>query len=329
MPRRTDKKKRKKTKKNKLTTEEILMLLKKLKPKTSQNVRVNVGAGKGEKSSYTSPFVVPQQPSVSYTFAQGQPLTAPTPLPLPPPPIAEPTAIPIVPKKPVERKPKKIIAMATPYTDAEEDTYSLYSRKTFKEPPQNKSSNLSAYASSYARMPPSSQYTQYPVIDLSAPESDEAGTAPNALSQDEWTGSPDGTNVPYNEMQNQPPMNEGGATITEPTMQEAFAAEEEQVFAEEPTSVISGEAQPMVLRTPKKTPTTPLSDVFISTPQQKRRFIEEYIEKNNRITPIPKQYLVSIGATRKGTLKRAITDRDINYIYELAKADMISNLNKI
>jgi hypothetical protein len=46
------------------------------------------------------------------------------------------------------------------------------------------------------------------------------------------------------------------------------------------------------------------------------------------VTPIPKQFLVSIGGTRKGTLKKAITDRDINSIYELAKQDII-NANQI
>jgi hypothetical protein len=307
MPRR-DKKKRKKTKKSKLSTEEILKLLKKLKPKTSQNVRVNVGDAKGGKSSYTPPFVVPQQqPSISYTFA-GQPLSAPMTAPMTAP--TPPTAAPLVPKKPAERKPKKVVAMATPITDTEaDDMFNLYSRKTFKEPPQNRSGNLSSNVSAYSRLQPSSQYTQYPSVDLSAPDSDEIGTMPNSLPQDQWTGSPDGTSVPYNEMlQNQAQMDESGEYEI-PTPEEAFAEEEQQA----------------VITTPR-TPST--QNVLISTPQQKRIFIEQYIERNNRVTPIPKQFLVSIGGTRKGTLKKAITDRDINSIYELAKQDII-NANQI
>lgn len=345
MPRR-DKKKRKRTKKTKLSTEEILMLLKKLKPKTSQNVRVNVGTGKGEKSSYTPPFVVPQQqPSISYTFA-GQPLSAlATPQPPtqnqvapPPPPIAEPTAVPIVPKKPAIRKPKRVVTIATPVTDTEaEDTYNLYSRKTFKEPPQNKSGNLSGNVSAYSRLQPSSQYTQYPTFDLSREENDNYGTEPASLSQDQWVGSPDGASPAYQEMiQNQAPTNESGGYVV-PSPEEAFASEEE-AFAEggggqlEATSIVAGVAEPQVLTTPKRTTPkkqeTPLSDVFISTPTQKRAFIEQYIERNNRVTPIPKQFLVSIGATRKGTLKKAITDRDIDKIYQLAKQEII-NMNQI
>jgi hypothetical protein len=347
MPRR-DKKKRKRTKKTKLSTEEILMLLKKLKPKTSQNVRVTVGDSKGGKSSYTPPFVVPQQqPSVSYTFA-GQPLSAlatPTQNQIapPPPPIAEPTVVPIVPRKPAIRKPKRVVTIATPVTDTEpDDTFNLYSRKTFKEPPQNKSGNLSGNVSAYSRLQPSSQYTQYPTFDLSREDNDNYGTEPASLPQDLWVGSPDGASPAYQEMiQKQAPTNESGGYVV-PSPEEAFAdeGEGEQEWDEaaggggqlEATSIVPGVAEPQVLTTPKRTTPkkteTPLSDVFISTPTQKRAFIEQYIERNNRVTPIPKQFLVSIGATRKGTLKKAISDRDIDNIYQLAKQEII-NMNQI
>ena len=299
MPRR-DKKKRKKNKKTKLSTEEILMLLKKLKPKTSQSVRVNVGDAKGGKSSHTPPYVVPQQPSVTYTFA-GQPLSAPT---APPAIPVAPTAAPIVPKKPLERKPRKVVTMATPLSETEIESEIYKLRNPFNTPPQNKTSRLGEYVSSYSRMEPSSQYTQYPTIDLSSPDSDSAGVVSNPISQDEWTGSPDGTSVPFNEMeqqQSQMVSSGGGGPVTP---QEAFAGEGEVDFtAIEPS------------------PST-LNEVFISTPDQKRAFIDNYIEMNNRNTPIPKQFLVSIGG-RRGTLKQGISKKDLNSIYDLAKQDII------
>lgn len=309
MPRR-DKKKRKRTKKTKLSTEEILMLLKKLKPKTSQNVRVNVGDAKGGKSSYTPPFVVPQQqPSVSYTFA-GQPLSA---LATPPTQITEPTAIPIVPKKPVERKPKKVVAMATSLTDTEAEIMNksfYYDRNPFKEPPQNRSGNLSSNVSAYARMQPSNQYTQYPIIDLSQPDSDNSGTSPDALPQDQWTGSPDGTSVPFNEMeQQQAPLVNAGY---EPTPQEAFASEEVQPILQTPVK----KKNP-----PPETPATELNPIMIRTAEQKLGFVNHYIAQDIK-APLPKEYLVSRGA-RKGFVKSGLSTEQLNYLYNITKEKLI------
>jgi len=87
MPKRTRGKKSSKDKSRKkrisLSDKELIKLLKKLKPKNQQIVRVNVGDKTDKKkkggevqSSYNPPFVVPSQPAVSYFYNQppnGQP----------------------------------------------------------------------------------------------------------------------------------------------------------------------------------------------------------------------------------------------------------------
>lgn len=77
-----DKKKSRKSRKHSLSTAEILKLIKKVRPKTSQIVRINMGDKGKEKSSYTPPFIVPQ-PIVTYDRTPSAPLPPPPPRPAP------------------------------------------------------------------------------------------------------------------------------------------------------------------------------------------------------------------------------------------------------
>lgn len=90
MPKKGRKTKTDKKRKHRLSTEEILKLIKKVRPKQSQSVRVNIGDGSGKKPSQ-APALLPQ-PIVTYgmpmpttpTFTQSMP-NAPEPAKIPVP----------------------------------------------------------------------------------------------------------------------------------------------------------------------------------------------------------------------------------------------------
>lgn len=90
MPKKGRKSKTDKKRKHRLSTEEILKLIKKVRPKQSQSVRVNIGDGSGKKTSQP-PALLPQ-PIVTYgmpmpntpTFTQSMP-NAPEPVKIPVP----------------------------------------------------------------------------------------------------------------------------------------------------------------------------------------------------------------------------------------------------
>jgi len=113
MPRQ-DKKKKKKTKLGKLTNAEILKLIKKLKPKTSQVVKINIG-DKGEKGQMKSSSGggSPAQSggAIVFTHGYGAPLPPPPPVPSAPlPPQATITAAPTFNRQAVPFKPRQIQA---------------------------------------------------------------------------------------------------------------------------------------------------------------------------------------------------------------------------
>ena len=106
MPR-EDKKKKKKTKLGKLTNAEILKLIKKLKPKTSQVVKINIG-DKGEKGQVKSSGVPQSGGAVVFTHGYGPPPPQPPSVPsapLPPQPVI---AAPTFNRQVVPFKPKQI-----------------------------------------------------------------------------------------------------------------------------------------------------------------------------------------------------------------------------
>lgn len=221
---------KKRKKRKALTNAEILKLIKKLKPKTQQIVRVNIG-DKGTKSSASGgaapirPYA--QQDAVVFTSAY----SAPTPsLPPPPPPQRVPSA-PLPPEpvkaaatfeapKRVQPLPPQRLIQGDPFKpsklaekiksqfgkylptarerEQEFEEYTYTKRPSFAPPPQNKQSDLGTktlYA--YFSSPPKVN-DPYQDDGITITESqDQIGLQPNAVSSDQWVITPEGNEAPF------------------------------------------------------------------------------------------------------------------------------------
>lgn len=214
-----DKKRKKKSKKPRMTTEEVLKLLKKLRPKTQQTVRVNVGTGDGKSkkdlSSYTPPFVYPgfQQAVVAPAPAQPAQPTQAAALPMSQQTHLQPWIIPSTPSIP---PPPPLQRSASYITDAEsgaeipvkvrksrkkaeeaQQGYSVSAPRTFTAPRTTRTSQLAAYAAEPLRFnEPVVNDPFLPLAPAKEQAADQMGNEPAALPSDEWTGTPSGEEQP-------------------------------------------------------------------------------------------------------------------------------------
>ena len=221
MPTKKSKTKKRREKKSRLTDKDIIKLLKKLRPKNQQIVRVNVGdKGDKKKERALQPNIVPV---LSYAAPQQQQQYLPPPLPMsqqpqlqpliiPPPAPRIPTRIPIpAPESESEtpikaRKPraKKSSTMSSDFLEEEirreqEKARELYEyenrnpyERQFKNPKRLYESSLSSESSLPTRFAQAVQNDPYlpPVFeDTSA---DSAGVIASSLPSDQWTGTPEG-----------------------------------------------------------------------------------------------------------------------------------------
>ena len=225
----TKKSKRDKKRKARLSDKDILKLIKKLRPKNQQIVRVNVG-DKGDKkgSSVANPFGANLVPVRTYAepfqqqFQQQQPFQPPAPLPPPLPMSQQPQLQPLIappapsPPPPTRRQPSLLL------TDTEAETETpVKVRKTrtsrkaletaeqgyvvqppreprFKAPRGYVGSSLGATSSEPSYFQPPVQNDPYLPAIFEDTSRDSAGVVAQPLTSDEWTGTPEGviTDVP-------------------------------------------------------------------------------------------------------------------------------------
>lgn len=219
------KKTKKGKKKARLSDKDIIKLLKKLRPKTQQIVRVNVGdkAEKGDKKS-ASAF----QPNLVPVLTYGQPFQPPFQPPPPVPPPAPAPALALPPPLPVSQQPQLQPLLPPPpavrrqtsflLTDTEPETEtpikvrkSRTSRKAretaeqgyevqpppqprFKPPRGYVGSTLGAEANEPTYFQPPVQNDQFlPSITIFDDNArDSAGVVSQPATSDEWTGTPEG-----------------------------------------------------------------------------------------------------------------------------------------
>jgi hypothetical protein len=210
-----EKKKRKRRSKA-LTNEEILKIIKKLKPKTQQTVRVVVGdqGKKKEASNLIPPFIFPS-PSPSYPAIVnlGQ---APAPIAPPPNPVANPVAAEadiaeaIKPKSTRGKKPvftdtetemdNKIIAKQRSIED-------YYSTGRFQKPKIMNPSDLSykgSFNSKMTNMPSNNDPYLSARIQTNTMDTDQRGlVSSTTLPSSNWTGTPSGEPIDLEEEQQQ------------------------------------------------------------------------------------------------------------------------------
>lgn len=211
MPSKKTKKKREK--KAKLSDKDIIKLIKKLRPKTQQIVRVNVGDKADKKKGSTSAFQPNIVPVLSYAAPfQSQQLPPPPAPPLPPPlPVSQQAQLqPLLPPPPPLRRepsllltdteaetPIKVRKTRTSRKAAEtaEQGYSVQPAREprFKAPKGYAGSSLSASSSQPAYFQPPVQNDRFVSVSFSEDTlTDDAGVVAQPLTSDEWTGSPEG-----------------------------------------------------------------------------------------------------------------------------------------
>lgn len=210
MPSKKSKKDKKdKKRKARLSDKDIIKLLKKLRPKNQQIVRVNVG-DKDDKKKPTafSPNIVPV---LSYAAPfQSQPTQPAPPLPPPLPISQQPQLQPLIlPPPPLRRETSLLL------TDTEAETpvktrKSRTSRKAletaeqgysvqpvreprFKAPKGYAGSSLSSSSSQPTYFQPPTENDRFvSVVSFEDPSTDQAGVVAQPASSDEWTGTPEG-----------------------------------------------------------------------------------------------------------------------------------------
>lgn len=339
------KNKRNKTEKKRkeLSTADILKLIKKLKPKNQQIVRVNVGEDKKKKgniqTSYNPPFVFPQQGYPAIT-SLGQP-------PFQPPLIEAPRQaaswrtqpikedVPLLPSPPELRremsnqsslyitegesgeeilimprkKGKAKKAAATPEYKVRQPYGSAEPRfnpgLTFNEPKYTQPSNLSAASAEPIRFyqPVANDKYQADIIQTN-PAGDQIGTLSDKVPSALWTGTP-----------------EGDITLT---VEEKQAAEEadivspENVFLEEPTFEEEQQQQIEEEVAAAEVVSSP-SPVKSNKPLASLKMIDEInsaIKSSNfPITNIDSKYVGTRGTT-KGLIKNSTPAYILSPIYE-------------
>jgi hypothetical protein len=240
MPKR-DKKKDKK-KKKKLTDKEILKLLKALKPKTQQIVRVNVGdreKKKKESANLNPPFIFPSQgfPSI-VNLGQAPPPQAPAPtiqapVPQPPVPRIQAPPPPTIREAPllltdIDTEAENIvIKRKTKKRDEEQRLGYTVSEPRFRKPKQANPSQLaaeSAIPTKITELP--STNDKFISFDIQTnQDSDQMGNIAQPFTSEEWSLSPDGNVLSVEEMQEQN-ITKPPAPPVEETVEETFNVEE-------------------------------------------------------------------------------------------------------
>jgi hypothetical protein len=339
---RKDKTKTKKKSKEGLSTADILKLIKKLKPKNQQIVKVNLGEDmkkkkKGEvQSSYNPPFVFPQQgypaitslgqppykpllieePRQAATWSS-QPAKEPQQL-MPPPPqqstlyITEgESEIEIIPR----RKSKKAAAtpeykVRQPYGTSEPK---LKTGLTFNEPKFAQPSNLSEASAIPTRFyqPVANDKYQADIIQTN-PAGDQIGTLADKISSSLWTGTP-----------------EGDITLTveeKQTAAEADIVSPENIFLQEPTYEELQQEQIQKVAVPIQGVSAPLKEQKVEVGFKAivpRIYIDEINKAvrndNYIITGVPEEYISTRGATKgqiKQTAKNKLMSNDIDPVYK-------------
>ncbi len=203
MPAKSKKDKRKK--KGRLTNEEILKLIKKLKPKNQQTVRINIGDKEDKKKGAVS-NQPPVRSEVSYFHAPPkteyfQPPQQPLPIHKPAPSLAETKATFQAPRQPEKQEvfvPRRIKERAKTRIELgpEEYTYETPSplKASFQEPSRFKQSVLGEYASRAMRFYNPVENDPYqPELIQTTQSQDQIGNRSSFnMSSDQWTLTPEG-----------------------------------------------------------------------------------------------------------------------------------------
>lgn len=243
MPSKKTKKRREK--KSRLTDKDIIKLIKKLRPKNQQIVRVNVGdkadKKKGSTSSAFQPNIVPV---LSYAAPfQNQQLPPPPAPPLPPPlPVSQqPQLQPLLPPPPLLRRESSLLLtdtepeIETPVKtrktrtsrkalETAEQGYTVQPAREprFKAPKGYAGSSLSASSSQPAFFQQPVQNDRFvSVVSFEDPLTDSAGVVSQPLSSDLWAGTPEG------EVEAEPMAGSAAAAAVEPEPLETVPAPEE------------------------------------------------------------------------------------------------------
>lgn len=299
-------KRKKKSKKPRMTAEEVLKLLKKLRPKTQQTVRVNVGTGDGKSkkdlSSYTPPFVYPG-------FQQAVVTPAPLQAPAQAPQAAS-----------FAREPV-IVKTLEPESEAEPPTPRV--RRTKREPPApaasrfiaprtTRTSQLAAQAAEPTRFnEPVGNDPYFAFTPQKEQSIDQSGNEPAALPSDQWTGTPSGEQQPLADIiAAAPPAEEPVASTTVerlrtiPEIAQAFG--EEEPFGEASSSVVSPEAASAPVRVYSYEYVT---NMIRDAPDTALKFLRTQIAGENYAN-VPAEYL-----TKSGRLKNKIPIEELRNIY--------------
>jgi hypothetical protein len=224
MPKRDKKESKTKKKRKGLSNKELIKLLKQLKPKTQQIVRVNVGDQEKKKkkgdvqSSYNPPFVFPSQgyPAI-INLGQAPPPVAP---------IQQPQSMVQIQPLPESQQPqlqewvrKEPLLLTDVETDIENVKIKRKSKKReeemrqgysvseprFNKPRTTRNSQLAAQSALSSRITelPSMNDPYIPVEIQTNKDADQVGNVSSAISSDEWVLSPDGNVISVEEMQQQ------------------------------------------------------------------------------------------------------------------------------
>jgi hypothetical protein len=214
--------KKRREKKSRLSDKDIIKLIKKLRPKNQQIVRVNVGDKADKKKGSTSAFQPNIVPVLSYA-APYQSLPPPPAPPLPPPlPVSQQTQLqpliiprtsfvaPEISAPSFRREPSLLLTdteaeAETPIKvrktrtsrkaqEAAQQGYSVQPAREprFKEPKGYRGSSLSASSSQPEYFQPPIQNDIYLQPSFEDPLTDSAGVVSQPLSSDFWIGSPEG-----------------------------------------------------------------------------------------------------------------------------------------
>lgn len=301
-----DKKRKKKSKKPRMTAEEVLKLLKKLRPKTQQTVRVNVGTGdaksKKDLSSYTPPFVFPG--------FQQQAIVTPAPslqLPAPTPQAASFARDPVKVKLLEQESEAEVPIVRRARRKAAPDV-SIQSSARFVDPRTTRTSQLAAQAAEPTRFSEPVGNDPYFTFAPQREESiDQAGNEPAPLPSDQWTGTPSGDEQPLADIiAVAPPTQEPVASTTVerlrtiPEIAQAFG--EEEPFGEA--------SSPEAASAPVRVYSIDyVSNLIRDAPDIAVKFLRTQIADENYAN-VPQEYL-----TKSGRLKNKIPLEELKILY--------------
>lgn len=249
MPAKSKKDKRKK-KKGRLTNEEILKLIKKLKPKNQQTVRINIGDKEEKKKPVSNQ--PPVRTEVSYFSAPPptayfQPPQPPLLINKPPPSLAETKAIFDAPTQEEKQLavPNRLKKRRKPKPIEQEEFMSdepIRPISYFQEPNRFKKSVLGENASRPLRyaIPVENDRYQPELIQTNQSQDQIGNRSIFNMSSDTWTLAPDGNVQSIEEIQQAQPQ----APVEAPPNEEEMIQEQTDLFTEE-----SAQKAPMIFDT--------------------------------------------------------------------------------